>query len=305
MGDSSAPLCAESARERGDPIVGTALHLDRLLLIEHPGPWPFHALEAEGVVDVVPTLVEATRAAGGRTFLIRRTGRRESSRARAWAVADVAAGRIRWGSWIEPADLVADAIPALAASSADWSTEPAFLVCAHGRHDTCCAVLGRPVVAALAEQWPEAVWESSHVGGDRFAPNVVVVPDGTYYGALEEESVVEVMADHLAGRVRTEFLRGSSALPPVAQAVAVAGLERWGPAAPRTVTGHECRQLDEATWQVLLTATAPLPTAFGATVTAVAAPAAVLTCRAPRATSARRFEVSDLCAVEAPSAPAG
>lgn len=305
MGDPAAPLCADSARERGDPIEGTALHLSRLLLIEHPGPWPFHALESDGVVDVVPALVEATRAAGGRTFLIRRTGRRETSEDRAWAVVDVEAGRIRWGSWSSPADLVDLAVPTLSAASEDWSSEPAFLVCAHGRHDTCCAVRGRPVAAALAERWPEATWESSHVGGDRFAPNVVVVPDGTYYGALEADSVVDVIADHLAGRVRAEYLRGSSSLPPVAQAVAVAGLERWGPAAPRAVTGHDCRQLDEATWQVRLTASAPLPMAFEATVSAVAAPAAVLTCRAPRATSARRFEVSDLRAVEAPSAPVG
>ncbi|GAA2073917.1 sucrase ferredoxin [Aeromicrobium halocynthiae] len=305
MGDASAPLCAESARDRGDPIVGTALHLSRLLLIEHPGPWPFHALESEGVVDVVPALVEATRAAEGRTFLIRRTGRREPTERRAWAVVDVDAGRIRWGTWTEPSDLVATAVPTLAASSEDWTSEPAFLVCAHGRHDTCCAVRGRPVAAALAERWPDATWESSHVGGDRFAPNVVIVPDGTYYGALEEESVVDVIGDHLAGRVRAEYVRGSSALPPVAQAVAVAGLRRWGPAAPRSVIGHDCRQLDDRTWQVRLTATVPLPAVFEATVSAVAAPAAVLTCRAPRATSARRFEVSALRAVEAPSAPVG
>ncbi len=305
MGDPSAPLCAESARERGDPIAGTALHLSRLLLLEHPGPWPFHALEADGIVDVVPSLVAATRAAGGRTFLIRRTGRQEPSARRSWAVVDVDAGRILWGSWSEPADLLTTAVPALAEASDGWSSEPAFIVCAHGRHDTCCAVRGRPVAAALAERWPDATWESSHVGGDRFAPNVVVVPDGTYYGALEESSVVDVVADHLDGRVRAEYVRGSSALPPVAQVVAVAAHERWGPAPARAVTGHECRQLDDATWQVRLTAGAPLPDVVEATVSTTAAPAAVLTCRAPRATSARHFEVSDLRAAAAPSAPAG
>ena len=47
--------------------------------------------------------------------------------------------------------------------------EPMLLVCTHGVHDTCCAVRGRPVAAALARRWPEATWECSHVGGDRFA----------------------------------------------------------------------------------------------------------------------------------------
>ena len=59
------------------------LHRPDGVLVEHPGPWPFHALEADGVVDVVPGLVEATRAVGGRTFLIRRPGRQSSSPVRA------------------------------------------------------------------------------------------------------------------------------------------------------------------------------------------------------------------------------
>ena len=65
-----------------------------------------------------------------------------------------------------------------------------MLVCTHGVHDTCCAIRGRPVAAALAAEWPGQVWECSHVGGDRFAPNVVVLPDGFYYGNLDPESAV-------------------------------------------------------------------------------------------------------------------
>jgi hypothetical protein len=53
------------------------------------------------------------------------------------------------------------------------SEEPIYLVCTHGRHDACCAVRGRPVAAALAAAYPERTWECSHIGGDRFAANVV------------------------------------------------------------------------------------------------------------------------------------
>ena len=65
------------------------------------------------------------------------------------------------------------------------SYDPFFLVCTHGRHDTCCAVEGRPVAAALESARPGAVWECSHVGGDRFAANVVAMPHGIYYGQVE------------------------------------------------------------------------------------------------------------------------
>ena len=296
-GSSSAPLCADTARERDDPIVGTALHLRRFLLIEHPGPWPFHALESEGVVDVVPGLVEATREAGGRSFLIRRPGRRSATQGpRAWAVADVGTDRILWGTWERPEDLLEAAGPALGADSAGWSTEPTLLVCAHGRHDTCCAVRGRPVAAALSERWPEATWECSHVGGDRFAANVVVLPDGTYYGSLDERSAVDVVAGHLAGTVDPTFLRGASTMPPVAQAAAAAAHERWGPARPRAVTAHRCGPTGDDVWDVELEAEHPLPSRITARVRSVVADPAVLTCRAPRATAARRWVVESLSA---------
>ncbi|WP_218926810.1 sucrase ferredoxin, partial [Priestia megaterium] len=72
---------------------------------------------------------------------------------------------------------------------------PVILVCAHGRHDPCCAVRGLPVGRALGERWPEQVWECSHIGGDRFAANVVVAPDGVYYGGLDAKSAVATVED--------------------------------------------------------------------------------------------------------------
>ena len=62
------------------------------------------------------------------------------------------------------------------------------------------------MAAALAEHWPEAVWECSHVGGDRFAANVVVLPDGFYYGQLDPESAVATVRSHLTGAVAARSL---------------------------------------------------------------------------------------------------
>ena len=63
---------------------------------------------------------------------------------------------------------------------------PLFLVCTHGKHDRCCAKFGRPLYEAVREQVEEDwVWQSTHVGGDRFAGNLVSLPDGVYYGRVE------------------------------------------------------------------------------------------------------------------------
>ena len=69
----------------------------------------------------------------------------------------------------------------------DWPRVdgPLFGVCTHGRHDACCAERGRPVAAALTASHPAETWEISHMGGDRFAANMVVLPEGLYYGRMD------------------------------------------------------------------------------------------------------------------------
>ncbi len=306
---ASPRWCATLSQQRGEGLAGTALHVRRLLLIEHDGPWPFHALEAEGLdPEVVGSLVDATRAAGARTLLIRRP-HREGRRAdvRCWAVVDVAAGLLTWGSWREADDLLA-ARDALAADSWDeqadrsapgWGADPVVLVCTHGRHDACCAVRGRPLATALADRHGETVWECSHVGGDRFAGNVVVVPDGTFYGGLDEPAdAVRVVGSHLRGAVDTSHLRGSAALPPAAQAVAVELVRRHGPAAPRAVLAHRIETLEtgeRARWRVRLECAAPLPARAVAVVAREpAGDAAFLTCQAPGPVVPQRYRVEDL-----------
>ena len=62
--------------------------------------------------------------------------------------------------------------------------DPLYLVCTHGRHDACCALRGRPVALELDRVRPGRVWETSHVGGDRFAANLLVLPTGEVYGRV-------------------------------------------------------------------------------------------------------------------------
>ena len=78
---------------------------------------------------------------------------------------------------------------------------PVFLVCTHGKHDRCCAKYGRPLYDAVREQVDEEwVWQSTHVGGDRFAGNLVALPDGVYYGRVEPSDVWPLLESALAGR---------------------------------------------------------------------------------------------------------
>jgi len=292
--------CADHARVRQDPLAGTAATAGRWLLIEHNGPWAPDALAGSGIEDrVQAVLAGAARAASTRIVLIRRPGRPEQGGLRRWAIMSQSAGDTpTWGTWLTDGDLLAPALvltgapPPADAAAADAPPQPLLLVCTHGRHDTCCAVRGRPVAAALAKRWPETTWECSHIGGDRFAGNVVVLPDGTYYGNLDAESAVGVVDSHLGGRVDAAYLRGTSSHPPTVQAAVVAAHERLGPAGPRDVVAFTTERLDEGSWRVCLTCRGSLPTEVVAVVTRSIRPAAQLTCRAPALSRAYAYTVA-------------
>ena len=85
------------------------------------------------------------------------------------------------------------------------SDEVILCVCTHGRHDACCAEKGRPVAAALSEAYPEEAWEVSHIGGDRFAANLLVLPHGLYYGGVDAASAPRVAEATHDGRLALAF----------------------------------------------------------------------------------------------------
>jgi hypothetical protein len=55
------------------------------------------------------------------------------------------------------------------------------------------------------------VWQSTHVGGDRFAGNVLVLPHGLYYGRVGPEEVGALVAEQADGRIYLDRYRGRSA----------------------------------------------------------------------------------------------
>jgi len=266
-------------------MLGTAAPATRWLLVEHPGGWAPAALDSPGIDDAVADRLHRTAlAVGGRVVLIRRPGRAVvpgPPEHRRWTVVDLD-GRQQWGTWRRSEDLLA-AGAALSAGPVDSSgghvPEPLFLVCTHGRHDACCAVRGRPVAQALAARWPQQTWECTHIGGDRFAANLLVVPDGTVYGGLDAANAVEVVQRHVAGAVDVDHLRGFSAHRPPVQAALAAVLRSHGAAAasdvrPGTVVGEGDQ------WRVEVLGRGTLPARSVVTVRRTNQAPARLTCRA-------------------------
>lgn len=95
--------------------------------------------------------------------------------------------------------------------------EPLILVCAHGKRDQCCALLGRPIAAGLSDLYPDRVWECSHTGGHRFAPAVVLLPTGLTYGRMDGDSAIAMVEAADRGEVSLTGFRGRSCYTPAEQ----------------------------------------------------------------------------------------
>ena len=186
-----------------------------------------------------------------RPVLIRRHGRQDRKAPRRWGLVDARPGHesVRWGQLSADQHLL-DVITA--DEPGVPGREPAYLVCAHGRHDACCAVRGRPVAAALAAAYPDRTWECSHVGGDRFAANLVVLPHGLYYGHVTPADVSGLVTAYEAGLVEPRLLRGRSSLPPAVQAAQHHARLKLGSTGVDALPPLRVEPAGPATWQVLL-----------------------------------------------------
>jgi hypothetical protein len=268
--------CSQASEERGESLVGTASTVTAFLLVECPGPWGVEAVRDCRLPDEAKRWLQGVKAAGVRPLLVRGSG---SGGTRVFLCRD---GVLLSALLDGPADLPGldlDGDRRLAAHG-----RPLFLVCTQGRHDACCAERGRPLVRAMAQAAPDDTWEVSHIGGDRFAANVLVLPEALYYGRVPPESAGDLVAAHRRGEVDLEHLRGRCSLPFTAQAAEIFLRRHLGVSAYDAVrpVGRDgpafLFEVGRATWRVPVAATT--------------SPAARLTCHADGDARAPHFELA-------------
>lgn len=214
--------CSERSLERNDPLAGTSGLGERWFLIEVDGSWGRHALlQSRLESELARRLVNRIERARMRPLAIRRPGRRADERRAQkswrWAIVDARVGRESavWGVVDDPARLLD--VP-LDGSTGTASADPIVCVCTHARHDQCCAVKGRQALSGLLAAFPDATWECSHLGGDRFAATMILFPHALHFGRVTADAAAGIVRDYLRGSIDTRFFRGRASLPNVVQA---------------------------------------------------------------------------------------
>jgi hypothetical protein len=211
---SQAVTCSGASLAAAEPLRGTATQGVSWLLVEVRGSWG-----RDAVLDTtMPAAVRATlEEFSGKVVLVRRPDRRHGATL-------IRATVDEEGGTLSRQELDAlDRLPDADLEAGDPAEGPIFLVCTHGRRDACCARLGMPVFDALAQHvGSERLWQSSHLGGHRFAPNLLVLPHGIQLGRIPRERAAAVVQELARGRIPLDLYRGRTLYAPPVQAAEIA-----------------------------------------------------------------------------------
>jgi hypothetical protein len=197
-------FCAEYSRAAGEDMVGSVKPVDLWLLIEFRARWEREATHVFSEAVQLRLKSLRTRIPAMRLALIRQPDRTQGPLSAFWAFSHEHKPRLYRTHFTSYEDLPFDA------EKLDGEiAEKLFAVCTHGIHDLCCARLGNTIYSAM-RAIGENVWQVSHIGGCRFAPNVVCLPHGIVYGRVESGDCEAIFSGYGQGSLLVSKSRGRS-----------------------------------------------------------------------------------------------
>jgi len=239
--------CSIASQEAGESLAGTAVEsVDRWLLLEVTAPWAPKALQSEVLPQSVRAqLTQWLQTPRSRLQFIRRPGR-PGKRSLFMVVSTASdrrqASQVELDRYEDLLDVDIDALPTKPAA-------PTCLVCVHGRRDRCCGLHGSSVFRAIQSHGVD-VWQTSHLGGHRFAACALWLPDGLMYGRLRTEHVEDFVTARRAGEIgELDFFRGRCAYDRPTQAAEIFVRRRIGEQASGAVEWQATELESESTWE--------------------------------------------------------
>ncbi|HZG54484.1 MAG TPA: sucrase ferredoxin [Pyrinomonadaceae bacterium] len=213
--------CSELSRASGERSFGTASVGEVWLLVEYREAWGAHALADSmlpaGVKRHLNKFCQAVPRA--RVLFIKQERVRPEPLSCFIVRCRESAPSIERFELSGYEELMKFDLAALAAGQggergARWEA-PLYLVCTHGKRDKCCAKFGYALYKSLRAGEVEGghggagrVWQSSHVGGDRFAANLVCFPHGLFYAHVTTEAGRRIIEAYERRQLLLEGYRG-------------------------------------------------------------------------------------------------
>lgn len=232
-----AERCAVHAERLELDPGGSALHLDELVVVDMPLPWPKPVWAKDGFTHV-PELVLAVGEAGRRVRVLAAVplddgvGRVVTHR----LVDDASFARAEHR--VDRADVVdlltvllVEGLDAAPGSVAATAPVRELLLCTQGSHDVCCGSRGAALETELAIAGWSAIRRVSHTGGHRMAPTGLTLPDGRMWGMVSAAEMIGILDGSIAPAAVAHRCRGwIGAAPGIAQMAeraAFADVDDW------------------------------------------------------------------------------
>ncbi|MEA5569268.1 sucrase ferredoxin [Anabaena sp. UHCC 0399] len=239
-------FCSEISQANGEDPIGSAIAVEQYLIIEAAQPWPVPIwIEPDpmpqGVVDALNFVWE-----GGRT--IRQLAiapdpeysHPDYTRVLYYRQAAQFFAQFEKHEFIVPHALLGSLALALLKHPEELPNFDQYrqqtnhireiLVCNHGNVDVACSRFGYPIYQKLRSEYATVnnsnlrVWRCSHFGGHEFAPTLVDLPQGQYWGHLKPEILDLLVRRNGSVKELYPYYRGWAGLPKFAQ---IAEREIW------------------------------------------------------------------------------
>ncbi|MGB7339603.1 MAG: sucrase ferredoxin [Phototrophicaceae bacterium] len=203
-------LSADLARQNNEPLYGTIKSSDVWLLLEYNGVYTQQAWEDARIPDAVKAKLDAFP--NGHPLLIRQPDQVYAhDRLTSLFIVDAAHAtpaiyHLKLQSYQDILDIDLEAVRA--GTVVDASNEPLYVICTNGKRDVCCSKYGIALYNAMVAKAQHHVWQSSHIGGHRFAGTMYCFPDAICYGFLQPEDAGDVVQSYSHRRLLLDKLRG-------------------------------------------------------------------------------------------------
>jgi hypothetical protein len=216
--------CSELSRKAGEQPFGTASTADAWLLLEYSSAWGARAFQESLLAKAVKTHLQNALQAVPRSRLLFIKQERESrNHLTLFTVrsteTDASITRVKLSGYEQLPNINLEAmLRGEDLRSGDFWRRPLFLVCTHGRRDKCCAKFGYALYKSLRADAGDDIWQSSHVGGDRFAANLICFPHGLFYAHVTEDGGRQIIKQYGQQTVSLNNYRGRCCYPSPIQA---------------------------------------------------------------------------------------
>lgn len=224
-------FCSEVSKANGEDPIGTAGTYDAFLLIEAMPPWSGTIWLETGTMpqQVVDALQQAwdrglnlrplaiapdrkySQSGSVRVLFYHRPAKQFAAFERQeFVLPSAQLGALVMAILNQPSDLPRFAVYQQPEPMRD------LLVCTHGNYDIACSRFGYPIYQQLrkacAAENRLRVWRCSHFGGHQFAPTLIDLPTGQYWGHLEPAIIDRLINRDGEVTALRSFYRGQAGL---------------------------------------------------------------------------------------------